>query len=310
MTAPSVAIITPIFNRIGHLDRFLTAVKSIRYSNYRLVIVDDGSTDGSSEHLRRHHPEVVLLRGDGNLWWAGATNLGIAWALEQGFDFVLTYNDDQICSPDLLGKLVDFAVRNPDAIVSPPIYYLHERDRLLSGGIRLDPRTGETFGVGNESRAGDLSLPYEVDGVPGYAMLIPAAALRKAGPFDNRRFPQIYMELEFCLRAKRQGFRCLVVPGTSVWNDRGDKVEDPVKSGNPFRRFAWYAGRPKSHLHFGQNFHLAGLLYRQAHGRLHAWPAMRFAVRYFCKLAALSVMDKSAARRFKSRLGLDLDRWA
>ena len=310
MNPPSVAIVTPIFNRIGHLDRFMASVKSVEYQNYRLVVVDDGSTDGSSEHLRTNYPEVVLLHGDGNLWWAGATNRGIEWAIQHGYDYVLTYNDDQVCAPGLLLELIARAESNPGSILSPLIYYLHEPTRLLSGGIRLDPATGETAGVGNEEKNQQLADPYEVDGVPGYAMLIPAAALRKAGSFNNRRFPQIYMELEFCLRAKRHGFRCLVVPGTSVWNDREDKVDDPVRSANPIKRFRWYAGRPKSHLHFGQNLHLARLLYYEAHGRLHFWPALHFSIRYGCKLLGLSVIDKNRARRLKSWLGLDLNRWA
>ena len=310
MDQPSVAIVTPIFNRIGNLDRFLAAIKSIDYQNYRVVIVDDGSTDGSSEYLRANHPDVVLLRGNGQLWWTGSTNLGIQWALENRFDYVLTYNDDQVCSPDLLLELTGHAKKYPDAVLSPLIYYMYEPKRILSGGIRLDANTGETSGVGNEKTDVVVPSPYEVDGVPGYAMLIPVAVLRNAGPFDNARFPQIYMELEFCLRARRHGFRCLIVPTTSVWNDREDKIDDPVRSANPIRRFKWYVSSPKSHLHFGQNMRLAHLLYHQVHGRLHLLPALRFVLRYLCKTLALSLMSKRYARRLKKRLGFNLDRWA
>jgi len=72
---PRVAVVVPVYNKIELTIRFLESFQQITYPNYSMIIVDDGSRDGTAEILRARFPEVIVLKGDGNLWWSGATNL-------------------------------------------------------------------------------------------------------------------------------------------------------------------------------------------------------------------------------------------
>src|SRR5437588_7973739 len=89
---PRVAVVVPVYNKIALTVRFLKSFRKVRYPNYTIVVIDDGSQDGTSEVLKQRFPQVVVLPGDGNLWWSGATNVGVEYALGHDYDFVLTIN--------------------------------------------------------------------------------------------------------------------------------------------------------------------------------------------------------------------------
>ena len=282
----------------------------IRYESFKIVIVDDGSTDGSAQYIQEHCKDAVILIGDGQLWWAGATNLGIRWALDREFDYILMYNDDQVCDPDFLSRLIQEAKLRPKSLLSPYVYYLADPRRLLSGGIHLERGSWRTSGVGNECIVNEpLPEAYKVDAVPGYAMLVPAFVFRQVGLFDDDRFPQIFMELDFCLRAQNQGFFSWIVPAASVWNDRSDKDEDPIGSCNPIRRLLWLTQCKNLNLHFAQNLNLGRLLMATCNRRA-IFPAIKFSIRYVIKLLRLSLLSKPQARRLRKQLGLNRDKWA
>src|SRR5712692_1895165 len=91
-----IYIVVPVFNRKSFTQRFLCCMREQTFRNFEIIVVDDGSTDGTSELIAEHFREVQLLRGNGNLWWTGAINLGIRHAMARAFDddAVLVINDD------------------------------------------------------------------------------------------------------------------------------------------------------------------------------------------------------------------------
>jgi GT2 family glycosyltransferase len=89
-----IYIVIPVFNRINFTRECLISLRGQTYTDYKTLVVDDGSTDDTEEIIKREFPEVKVLKGDGNLWWTGATNMGIEYALKIGHenDFILTLN--------------------------------------------------------------------------------------------------------------------------------------------------------------------------------------------------------------------------
>jgi cellulose synthase/poly-beta-1,6-N-acetylglucosamine synthase-like glycosyltransferase len=95
---PIVHVLIPVHNRMDATLECVACLERQTYRDFRVVIVDDGSTDGTSDTLERMHPEVEVLRGDGNLWWTGAVHMGVEHILKsaKGGDFVLTHDGPHI----------------------------------------------------------------------------------------------------------------------------------------------------------------------------------------------------------------------
>lgn len=130
-----VYIVTRVHNRCDYMGPFLKFMHLQIWPNLTVIIVDDGSTDGTSKMIEGQFPEVILLHGDGNLWWTAATNTGIREALKTASDedYVLVINDDLEVNPDYLTNLASFANKNP---------------RSLVGSVTLDFDNPDVIGYG------------------------------------------------------------------------------------------------------------------------------------------------------------------
>jgi GT2 family glycosyltransferase len=226
-----VAVVVPVHNRRELTKRFLQSFAAVTYPNATVVIVDDGSSDGTSELVAREHPDVILLQGDGSLWWAGATNMGVVYASERRFDYVLTINDDCTVKPDFLSRLVETAEANENSIVGSCINE-HERPGVVwaAGGaaqfwngriIRLAMHGCQW----EETSHGCAVLPTEL--LTGCGALIPLTCYRHIGLYNARSCPQYHADSDFILRARRSGYRVLVNLGAVVLNDSRHTARAP-----------------------------------------------------------------------------------
>jgi GT2 family glycosyltransferase len=304
----TVAILIPIYNRLNNIDSCFDSLLKNTYQDYKIVIIDDGSTDGSAEHIKANYPETEILKGDGNLWWAGAINLGIDYALANNFKYVLTFNDDQICQNDFLDKLMQYA--SDSSILSSLILYQSDRNKILSSGILFDYKKAQTRGFKNENSIQEIgNMPYQVEASPGYSLLIPTTVLRTFGKFDHLRFPQINMELEFCLRMRRNGISIFVIPESIVWNDRSDKSDDPISFTNPWKRAKWFTSNIKSDLSFKQSQHLYKMLLEYCNGSQYLL-FFRHWFRYSTKVFFKSLFTKQKRHKLTGFLHYNKDFWA
>ena len=223
-TSQRVAVVVPVHNRIEATQRFLTSFQSVTYRSYRIFLIDDGCTDSTAAWVATHYPQVVVLQADGDLWWTGATNLGVQKALEEEFDFILTINNDSVVSPDFLSHLVSTAVRNPSTIVGSCLCRLAEPTRVWCTGGFIDWSRGLLFSLLqcgrslSEARQSQQN-PMKVQLLTGCSTLIPAQCFRDAGLYDKRWFPQYHADSEFILRAAAKGYSAVVELQAVVWND-------------------------------------------------------------------------------------------
>lgn len=114
-----LAIVTPVFNR---RDLTLQCLRSIYRSNLDgiemdIYIVDDGSTDGTSEAIAHDFPKVHVIKGTGDLWFTGGTNVGVRKALEQDCDYILMINDDQVFDEDAIHHMIETAEKGKKRVV-------------------------------------------------------------------------------------------------------------------------------------------------------------------------------------------------
>ncbi|EIJ45198.1 hypothetical protein GWL_46380 [Herbaspirillum sp. GW103] len=190
-----------------------------------IVVIDDGSTDGTAEFLR-NQPHVERLEGDGSLWWGGAIDLGIKAIQNRSApeDWVLFVNNDTHIEPDFVQTLLDTARNNPQSAVGSTVRNVERPHELLSVGAVINPwrfKVQDAMAIRPiaELERGDS---VEVDALSGRGVLFPLRAVTEVRGMRPRRLPHYLADYELSLRIHRAGWKLLV------------SMQAPVYSSNEF----------------------------------------------------------------------------
>lgn len=215
-----IFIIIPVFNRKEFTRNCLKTLSAQTVGEYKIIVVDDGSTDGTSEMITREFPNVIVLKGDGNLWWAGATNLGIKHVLSQiaysEADYVLTLNNDLEVPESYLESLVKNASSYKRALLGSVSVDIANTEHMDFCGIKWNEFSGKYYSKAktfdysyNELKSKEKAIHSDM--LPGRGTLIPIRIFKEIGFFDSVNFPQYASDEDFTLRAKRKGWD-LIIP--------------------------------------------------------------------------------------------------
>ncbi len=216
---PKVAVIVLNYNGKDVTLASLASLAQMRYPNFDLIVVDNGSTDGSFVAVAQAFPQVVQLRVEPNQGISNGLNFGLRHALAQDYGYFLVLNNDIEVDPDLLREMVAVAVADPTiGCVGPKAYYFWDRARLWSTGgiLRFFESVTRERGDG-ELDLGQYDRDEEVDYVNGCALLKRREALVKTGLWDPVYFLGIE-DADWCVRMKQQGYRCFYAHRARLWH--------------------------------------------------------------------------------------------
>ena len=217
--APRVDVITLTWNQRQDTLECLESLGHLTYANYRIILVDNGSTDGTVEAVRERYPAVELIVNAQNLGFQGGFNAGLRHALNTGADYMFVMNNDTSVQPDILDELIKQAAPSDVGMLSPKIYYAYEPDRIWSVGGDCNPVTLEMTHKGdNQLDRGQWERVIERDFLVGCAMLMKRSMLEQIGLFDTGYHPIYYEDVDLCVRARQAGFRLLLVPSAKMWH--------------------------------------------------------------------------------------------
>ncbi len=200
-----IYIVTPVYNRKEFTRNYLRALEKQTVKAFKVIIVDDGSTDGTSEMTEQDFPNVTLLKEEGDLWWAEATNVGIKYAIEHGASYIMTLNDDTLPEKDYMEKMLKWSKEKPDALL---------------GALAIDSISGKSIACGwlhswkdvkmiqlvETLNSTELYGLHKVDVFPGRGLLIPVNVFHDIGLYDSKNFPQTVADNDFTYRAKNAGY--------------------------------------------------------------------------------------------------------
>jgi hypothetical protein len=220
VSASPTRVTAVVLNWCGE-DDSRACLGSLLAADYRaltLLLVDNGSPDGSGERLHAAFPGIAYLQTGANLGYTGGNNRGIAWALEAGAEHVLVLNNDTVVERDAVTCLVDAATAGPGVgAVAPKILYFDAPDRIWFGGGEFSPLRGA--GVHQRQRERDVPGAdpgvRDITFVTGCCCLLSAEALRRVGGFAEDFFAYVE-DVELSLRLSRAGYRLLYQPAARV----------------------------------------------------------------------------------------------
>lgn len=250
---PLVSIIIPTFNRKMILAREIESIYAGKYPKNRLevIVVDDASSDGTSELIREKYPIVTVIRNTEERGLAASRNIGLK-ACRGNFAFVI--DDDNIIGEDTIETLVEVFEKNNYGIVGPLMYYYKAPGRIWFASAERNYRTSITrFPYRDQIIGNHDSIPsiLETADIPN-AFMIKRDVIENVGFFDEKNFPIHYDEADFGERVRRHGYKIVVSTKAKVWHDMPlpEEVEDKARlfhCQNEFRAF--HCGRNRMIFH-------------------------------------------------------------
>lgn len=204
--------------------------------DFEIVVVDNGSLDGSVEYLSSLFPDVTVIANERNLGFAAGCNIGLRTALSRDVEYALLVNNDTVVDSRLLENLLDEAERHPEAgMVSPKIFYYDYPDRLWWGGGTYTCSTGIPTHVGLKRKdSGMHDAARDIDWGTGCVLLIRAKVLHKVGFFDEQLFGN-GEDVDLSLRMRSAGYSIRYTPLAKVWHKEG--VDYKKNAGEYVRKF-------------------------------------------------------------------------
>ena len=207
-----VYILLPVHNRCEVTRRFIACLKSQTYQNYHLVLIDDGSTDGTQEMVRTEIADLTVITGHGDWWWAGALQQGYDWLHKQqsvASDLVLIINDDTEFGTDFLERAVGSMKGRERSLLLAPSFS-RATGRLIGGGVRVDWRKLQFTAA---------AMPGAINCLSTRGLFLTVGDFLELGGFYPKWLPHYLSDYEFTIRAGRRGMNLLVDESLSLLVD-------------------------------------------------------------------------------------------
>jgi GT2 family glycosyltransferase len=231
-----IAVVIPVHNRKDFTRDCLSSLYEQTIPVDLIVVVDDGSTDGTAEMIRSEFPEVIIHFGNGNLFWTAAINIGIAFALNRDADYILTMNNDTVASPDFVEKMVEGISTKPHAILGAldrdiktgKPYYGGEIINWLKGSSEF------LLDVLPTERQNGL---HEVSLYPGRGLLIPRIVFDTIGLFAEDKLPHYMADYDFTLQARKRGFEIFCNYDAVLYTYPEEGGDHKIRKNKTFRNY-------------------------------------------------------------------------
>lgn len=219
---PKVSIILLNWNGKEDTLECLGSLYKIDYPNYEIILVDNGSTDGSVELFKEKYPEIEIIQNKENLGFAEGNNIGIRHIISRGTDYILLQNNDTVVDPRFLDELVRVLESDETiGVVGPTVYYYGSPKKIQSAGAKIWWYIGRSRHLRkNRFDDGDLGEIREVDYIPGCSLLAKSELFSKVGYLKESYFAY-WEESDWCVRVHNAGYKIFYVPMSKIWHKGG-----------------------------------------------------------------------------------------
>lgn len=223
-----IYILLPIHNRRDVTRRFIECLKAQTWQNYHLILIDDGSLDGTADMVRENIASLTIIRGKGDWWWAGSLHQGYLWLRKQNVpsdSTVLIINDDTIFDPDFLEKAISLLASYRKTLLLAH-YYSQQDGSLIDSGVHVDWETLSHQQAISSDQINCLSTR---------GLFLNYSDFIEIGGFYPNILPHYASDYEFTIRAHRKGFTLTSSATLKLWGDESTTGFHAIESGTTWQ---------------------------------------------------------------------------
>ncbi len=213
---PPVIAVVLTWNSYGDTVRCIESLKKATYPSLDIVLVDNGSTDGSPEILSGNFPDIPLLKLPSNKGYGAGNNAGIRFATGKGYNYILILNNDVVVDPEFLEPMVQAMQTQPSVgVVTCKAFFQSDPARIYTTAGRFSKArcSGIPRQISRIDEDGDASY------ISGCIMLVKKKVFESVGFFDERFF-MYFEDVEFSRRVLYR-FRMYYTPKGVVYHKSG-----------------------------------------------------------------------------------------
>jgi GT2 family glycosyltransferase len=201
-------IVIAVYNRRDITLQCLSQLYKQSFKDFNIVVVDDGSTDGTAEAIIKKFPDVAIVKGPGSWWWTRSMNEGIKYAINHEATAVLTMNNDTFFNEDYIEKMKQLADENPGSLIGSLDITREEPYRIFFSGVeRMVWWKAKYIKYHNNYDLYDPSMTglHKSVCLNGRGTWVPAEVYHQIGLLDEDKLPQYASDFDFSLRADEAG---------------------------------------------------------------------------------------------------------
>lgn len=218
-----ISIIIPTLNNWTTLKSCIVSIYKQTYKHLEIIVVDNASSDNTSENIKRVFPRIKLITLERNTGVTGGRNAGIG-KVDKKSKYLLFFDHDMIADKNMLANLIDVAEMDKSyGIITPKIYYFADKKRIWAAGTNINLWTGQVLFRGGQDK-GQFERVEEVQVAPA-AILVKRNVINLINEFDDRYFVT-YEDTDFCFRAKENNFKTIYAPKAIAYHKISPKVFD------------------------------------------------------------------------------------
>ncbi len=215
-TFPNVSIVLVNWQGADDTLACLDSLHELDYSNFGVIVVDNGSADNSVERILTMYPDLTLLQSGSNKGFSGGNNVGIRYALDHGANYVWLLNNDTTVDRNALRAMVQLAEHDSAIGAVSSVLFHMDRPEVVQawGGGRIGFVTG---------RSRNLVKQGKLDYLTGASLLVKRAVFEEVGLLDEGYF-MYWEDADFCLSIRRAGWRLAVAEESVVYHKESSSV--------------------------------------------------------------------------------------
>lgn len=239
-----VIVVSHCFEEAGWIDKCLSSLLNSSLIP-DIVVVDNNSTDNTCSRIKSEYPKIRLFEKTENLGFAKANNIGLKYALEQGYDYVFLLNQDAWVEESTLERLVQICDNNPEYGIISPVHLTGEGDQIDNAFA------GYMRGVQDSRFLTDLFFDrkalYQVPFVNAAAWMMRINTIKSIGGFDTSLFIHYGEDDNYCQRMKFHDLKIGIYTGVCIFHDRAFRKASDVFFPKETRAFIKYGDITKNY---------------------------------------------------------------